>query len=93
MQPPFVPDPDNIRLAMLGMVEGNGHPYSWSAIINGRYDQKVIADCGYPVIGEYLGAQSPEKPRHQGRFGHARLVRSNRSGQASRGRGVHSKRG
>ena len=24
-----------IRLAMLGMIEGNGHPYSWSAIING----------------------------------------------------------
>ena len=23
---------------MLGMVDGNGHPYSWSAIINGSYD-------------------------------------------------------
>ena len=44
-----------IRIAMLGMVEGNGHPYSWSAIINGEYDADVMAECGYPVIPEYLG--------------------------------------
>lgn len=49
-----------IRLAMLGMVEGNGHPYSWSAIINGRYDATLMADCGYPVIPQYLGAQPKE---------------------------------
>lgn len=60
MPQPLVPDPNNIRLAMLGMVDGNGHPFSWSAIINGRYDRKVIADCGYPVIGEYLNAQPAE---------------------------------
>lgn len=52
----LVPNPDNIRLAMLGMVDGNGHPYSWSAIINGRYDADVMAECGYPVIPQYLGA-------------------------------------
>ncbi len=46
----------DIRIAMLGMVEGNGHPYSWSAIINGDYDARVMADCGYPVIPEYLVA-------------------------------------
>lgn len=57
---PLVPNPDNIRLAMLGMVEGNGHPYSWSAIINGRYDAEVMAECGYPVIPQYLGAQPKE---------------------------------
>lgn len=56
----IVPDPHNIRLAMLGMVEGNGHPYSWSAIINGRYDAEVMAECGYPVIPQYLGAQPKE---------------------------------
>ena len=28
-------DKPEIRLAMLGMIEGNGHPYSWSAIVNG----------------------------------------------------------
>jgi hypothetical protein len=57
---PLVKHPDHIRLAMLGMVEGNGHPYSWSAIINGRYDAAVMADCGYPVIPQYLGAEPPE---------------------------------
>ena len=49
-----------LRLAMLGMVEGNGHPYSWSAIINGRYDRVSMEECGYPVIPQYLGAQNPK---------------------------------
>lgn len=49
-----------LRLAMLGMVDGNGHPYSWSAIINGRFDPAVMKDCGFPVIPQYLGAQPPE---------------------------------
>ncbi|MCD4726750.1 MAG: hypothetical protein K8R46_03755, partial [Pirellulales bacterium] len=57
---PLVPNSDDIRLAMLGMVDGNGHPYSWSAIINGRYDARVMADCGFPVIPQYLGAEPPE---------------------------------
>ncbi|NIA06248.1 MAG: Gfo/Idh/MocA family oxidoreductase [Actinobacteria bacterium] len=51
-----VSNPDNIKLAMVGMVEGNGHPYSWSAIINGQYDANVMADCGFPVIPQYLAA-------------------------------------
>lgn len=41
---------------MLGMVEGNGHPYSWSAIFNG-YDEREMAMCPYPVIPEYLTKQ------------------------------------
>jgi predicted dehydrogenase len=49
-----------LRLAMLGMVEGNGHPYSWSAIINGGYDRALMHECGYPTIPQYLGAQLPE---------------------------------
>ena len=53
----LVRDADSIRLAMLGMVEGNGHPFSWSAIINGEYDDSLMAQCGYPTISEYLGAQ------------------------------------
>lgn len=52
----LVKDPNDIKLAMLGMVDGNGHPYSWTAIINGDYDAKVMADCGYEVIPQYLGA-------------------------------------
>jgi len=42
-----------IRLAMLGMVEGNGHPYSWSAIFNG-YDPDEMAKCPYSAIPAYL---------------------------------------
>lgn len=34
----MVERPDDIRLGMVGMTEGNGHPYSWSAIFNG-YDR------------------------------------------------------
>lgn len=55
-----VADPNNIRLAMLGMVDGNGHPFSWSAIINGDYDAEAMAACGYPVIPQYLAAQPRE---------------------------------
>jgi predicted dehydrogenase len=57
---PLVKNPKNIRLAMLGMVDGNGHPYSWSAIINGRYDAAAMADSGYPGILAYLEPQPPE---------------------------------
>lgn len=57
----LVQDAQNIRLGMLGMVPENGHPYSWSAIINGGYDPVAMADCGYPAIPKYLGAQ----PRDQ----------------------------
>lgn len=52
----LVSNPEKIRLAMLGMVEGNGHPYSWSAIINGRFDPQRMQQCGYPIISEYLSA-------------------------------------
>ncbi|HUT74803.1 MAG TPA: Gfo/Idh/MocA family oxidoreductase [Armatimonadota bacterium] len=47
---------EHIRLAMLGMVDGNGHPYSWSAIFNG-YDPGEMAKCPYPAIAAYLGKQ------------------------------------
>ena len=47
---------ETIELAIVGMVDGNGHPYSWSAIVNG-YDPAKMADCPYPVIPEYLGEQ------------------------------------
>jgi predicted dehydrogenase len=45
---------------MLGMVDGNGHPYSWGAIINGTYDAQAMANCGFPVIPQYLGAEPKE---------------------------------
>ncbi len=45
-----------LRLGVIGMSEGNGHPYSWSAIFNG-YDPVAMRDCGFPVIPEYLARQ------------------------------------
>jgi predicted dehydrogenase len=48
-----------LRLAMLGMVDGNGHPYSWSAIFNG-YDKTAMAKCPYSGITKYLSQQPPE---------------------------------
>lgn len=47
---------EEIRLAMLGMVEGNGHPYSWSAIFNG-YDPEEMANCPFPAIPAYLNKE------------------------------------
>lgn len=44
------------------MSEGNGHPYSWSAIING-YNPVPMESCGFPAIPEYLSKQSP--PDHE----------------------------
>lgn len=45
-----------LRLGMLGMSEGNGHPYSWAAICNG-YDPVAMASCPFPAIPGYLGRQ------------------------------------
>lgn len=42
-----------IKLGIIGSSDGNGHPFSWSAILNG-YDQKEMKNSGYPVIYEYL---------------------------------------
>jgi predicted dehydrogenase len=42
-----------IRLAMLGMIEGNGHPYSWSGIVNG-YDPIEMRKSPYPGISAYM---------------------------------------
>lgn len=57
--------PPELRLAMLGMIEGNGHPYSWSAIVNG-YDPAEMEKCPYPSIPRYLGAQPLETVRIPG---------------------------
>lgn len=47
-----------VRLAVLGMVPGNGHPYSWSAIVNG-YDADRLPACPYETIRGYLSAHPP----------------------------------
>jgi hypothetical protein len=45
-----------LRIGVIGMSEGNGHPYSWSAIFNG-YNPAYMKDCPFPVIPEYLAKQ------------------------------------
>ena len=46
-----------IKLAMLGMTEGNGHPYSWSIIINGKYNVQELLNCPYAAIIDYISKQ------------------------------------
>lgn len=48
-----------LKIAMLGMVDGNGHPYSWSAMFNG-YNNEEMERCPFPVIPRYLEKEPPE---------------------------------
>lgn len=43
-----------LKIGIIGLSLGNGHPYSWSAIFNG-FNNKV--DCPFEVIPEYLVKQ------------------------------------
>ena len=54
-----------LRLAMVGMIPGNGHPYSWSAIVNG-FNPAAMAACPYPTILNYLGQKRVEDVRIPG---------------------------
>ena len=57
MKKSLVKSPDNIRLGMIGMTPGNGHPYSWSAIFN-KYDRKAMdEECPYQGIPLYLNKE------------------------------------
>lgn len=49
-----------VRTGILGYSDGNGHPFSFSAIVNG-YDDGKFAAAGWPVIHNYLKAQGPER--------------------------------
>jgi len=46
-----------LRLGVIGLSPGNGHPYSWSAIFNG-YNLQAMEECGFPVIPRYLEKQN-----------------------------------
>lgn len=46
-----------IKLGIIGISEGNGHPYSWSAIFNG-YNSQAMEACGFPAIPAYLSEKS-----------------------------------
>jgi len=56
----LVKDPAAIRLGVIGMTEGNGHPYSWSAILNGYDRERMTKECPFPGIPAYLNAQPSE---------------------------------
>jgi hypothetical protein len=50
-----------IKLGVIGLSPGNGHPYSWSAIFNG-YNPDKMQHCPFPVIYNYLKQhQFPEE--------------------------------
>lgn len=51
-----------IKIGMIGISEGNGHPYSFSAIING-FDDKYMHQSGWDNIYKYL------KERNEADFG------------------------
>lgn len=48
-----------MKLGIMGLSPGNGHPYSWAAIFNG-YDKEKMADCPFEVIPAYLAEEKPE---------------------------------
>ncbi len=48
---------NKIKVGIIGISEGNGHPYSWSAICNG-YQAEEMDNCPFPVIPEYLAQQA-----------------------------------
>ncbi|WP_455389894.1 Gfo/Idh/MocA family oxidoreductase, partial [Petrachloros mirabilis] len=49
-----------IRVGILGISDGNGHPFSFSAIING-YSETGLAASGWPVIHEYVRRRHPSE--------------------------------
>lgn len=49
-----------IRLGMIGISEGNGHPFSFSSIING-YSDAGLANSGWSVIHEYVRRRDPSE--------------------------------
>ena len=59
-----------LKLGVIGISPGNGHPYSWSAIFNG-YDPVAMEDCGFPVIPRYLEQQQfPKDAIAEGKVTH-----------------------
>lgn len=59
-----------LSLGVIGLSQGNGHPYSWSAIFNG-YDPIIMEECGFPAIPRYLEKQRfPEDAIAQARVTH-----------------------
>ena len=43
-----------LKFGIIGMNEGNGHPYSFAAAFNGFNKKALQTDCSFPIIREYL---------------------------------------
>ena len=54
----LVKNPDDIRLGIIGMTEGNGHPYSWSAIFNKYNKEAMTKECPFAGIPVYLNKEN-----------------------------------
>jgi len=65
----WVKKPDAIRLGIIGMTEGNGHPYSWSAIFNGYDREAMTRECPFAGILAYLNKEPADKLRITGANG------------------------
>jgi predicted dehydrogenase len=48
------------KVGTIGFSEGNGHPFSFSAIVNG-YDDAAFEQAGWPVIHDYLREQPKDR--------------------------------
>lgn len=46
-----------LSLGIIGLSEGNGHPYSWAAIFNG-YNDEYMKHCPFQSIYKYLSIRS-----------------------------------
>ncbi len=62
----LVKNPDAIRLGIIGLTEGNGHPYSWSAIFNGYDREAMTRECPFAGIPAYLNKEAADKLRITG---------------------------
>ncbi len=69
---------DKLNLGIIGSSEGNGHPFSWSAIING-YDKQIMnRECPFPGISGYLARE----PKENFGFPGVRITHIHSSGNA-----------
>ena len=45
-----------LNFGIIGMNEGNGHPYSYSAVFNGYNEDALEKECSFEIIRQYLKA-------------------------------------
>ena len=58
------------KIGLIGISEGNGHPYSWGSIYNG-YSKASMIDCPFKVIPDYLSKEKwPDAQLENARITH-----------------------